>query len=155
MQLTGNGVDETLDCDTLGFFAFQDVPQGDTVRLRPENNANWLNGVTTFDLVLISKHILGITPLSSPLKMIAADANRSNSITTFDIVQLRKVLLGILDTVPGNTSWRFIDSTFVFQDTLNPFSAPSGAAIDPADRRRHLCGLRPSWSSHDDSVRRR
>lgn len=124
VQLTGNGVDETLDCDTLGFFAFQDVPQGDTVRLRPQNNANWLNGVTTFDLVLISKHILGITPLSSPLKMIAADANRSNSITTFDIVQLRKVLLGILDTVPGNTSWRFIDSTFVFQDTLNPFSAP-------------------------------
>jgi hypothetical protein len=68
VQLTGNGVAETLDCDTLGFFAFQDVPQGDTVRLRPQNNANWLNGVTTFDLVLISKHILGITPLGSPLK---------------------------------------------------------------------------------------
>jgi hypothetical protein len=39
------------------------------------------------DLVLISKHILGLEPLNSPYKMIAADANKSNSITTFDIVE--------------------------------------------------------------------
>jgi hypothetical protein len=46
-------------------------------------------------LVLINKHILGLEPLSSPYKMIAADANNSRSITTFDIVEMRKLILGI------------------------------------------------------------
>jgi hypothetical protein len=41
---------------------------------------------------------------------------------TSDIVQFRKLILGILDTIPGNTSWRFLDPTYVFPDTLNPFS---------------------------------
>ncbi len=127
--MTLGAVSETLDCDTTGHFIFEDVPMGDTCTIRPFNNANWLNGVTTYDLLLISKHILGIEPLSSPLKMIAADANKSNSITTFDIVQLRKVLLGILDSVPGNSSWRFLDSSFVFVNPLNPFSAPFPEAI--------------------------
>jgi hypothetical protein len=127
--MTLGGISETLDCDTTGHFVFEDVPMGDTCTIRPWNNANWLNGVTTYDLLLISKHILGIEPLNSPLKMIAADANKSNSITTFDIVQLRKVLLGILDSVPGNTSWCFIDSNFVFANPFNPFSAPFPESI--------------------------
>ncbi|MFQ5445455.1 MAG: hypothetical protein ACE5FF_00840 [Saprospiraceae bacterium] len=33
-------------------------------------------GVTTYDLVLITKHILGVQPLGSPYKIIAADANK-------------------------------------------------------------------------------
>lgn len=123
VRMTLGMVSETLDCDTMGHYVFQDVPAGDSCIIRPINNANWLNGVTTYDLLLISKHILGIEPLNTPLKMIAADANKSNSITTFDIVLLRKVLLGILDTVPGNTSWRFLDSNFVFVNQFNPFSA--------------------------------
>lgn len=124
VQMSAGNILETLDCDTMGHFVFEDVPAGDTCRIRPTNNAHWLNGVTTFDLLLISKHILGIEPLNTPLKMIAADANKSNSITTFDIVQLRKVLLGILDSVPGNNSWRFLDSSFVFVEPSNPFSSP-------------------------------
>lgn len=67
-----------------------------------------LNGVTTFDLVLISKHILGIEPLTSAYQLEAADVNNSNSITTFDIVETRKVILGIYDTFPLVPSWRFV-----------------------------------------------
>jgi hypothetical protein len=71
--------------------------------------------------VLISKHILGIEPLNSPYKMIAADANKSNSITTFDIVELRKLILGIYSELPANTSWRHVDKSFVFPNAANPF----------------------------------
>ncbi len=128
MHLTGNGFAETLDCDSLGHFAFSDLPRG-SYALAPYNNAKWLNGVTTFDLLLISRHILGLQPLHSPYKMLAADANRSGSITAFDIVQLRKVILGILDTLPTGRSWRFMPANFVFADTLNPFTNAPPEAI--------------------------
>lgn len=87
----------------------------------PSRKDNILNGVTTYDLVLMSKHILGLTPFDSPEKMIAADANRSGSLTTFDIVEFRKLILGIYDTLPNNQSWRFWDKSFVFPNPQNPF----------------------------------
>ena len=90
--------------------------------LTPSKDDNPLNGVTTFDLVLITKHILGIEPLSTPYNMIAADANKSNSITTSDVVELRKLILGINSDLSNNTSWRFVDKTQVFTNPANPFA---------------------------------
>ncbi len=96
------------------------VPGEQTVT--PTKNINPLNGVTTYDLVFISKHILGIQPLGNPYKIVAGDANKSRSLTALDIVELRKLILGIYQTLPNNnTSWRFIDKDFVFPDPLNPF----------------------------------
>jgi hypothetical protein len=121
LTLTGDGFSATADCDAGGHYLFENVPGNNFYTLKPANNAKWLNGLTTFDLVLISKHILGLDTLDSPFKLIAADANRSGTVTTFDIVQFRKVILGLLDTVPGNSSWRFVDVTYSFPDPANPF----------------------------------
>jgi hypothetical protein len=99
------------------------VPVFSNYVVTPALDNNPLNGVTTYDLVLISKHILGIQPLGSPYKMIAADANMSNSITTFDLVELRKLILGIYQELPANTSWRFVDKSFNFANPANPFTA--------------------------------
>lgn len=105
-----------------GRFNFSNaIPMAGDYTLTPELDETPLNGVSTYDLVLISKHILGLEPLSSTYKMIAADANRSGSITTFDIVELRKLILGIYTELPNNTSWRFVDKAFVFPDLDNPF----------------------------------
>jgi len=98
------------DCTTCNF-----------VKVIPEKDDNPLNGVTTYDLVLISQHILSIEPFDSPYKMIAADANKSGSITSFDIVELRKLILGIYTELPNNTSWRFVDKSFSFPNPNNPF----------------------------------
>ncbi|MFN0174772.1 MAG: hypothetical protein ACKVU0_09015 [Saprospiraceae bacterium] len=81
------------------------------------------NGLSTYDLLLLAKHILGIEPLDNPYKMIAADANKSNSLTTFDLVELRKLLLGIYDELPNNTTWRFVDGDFQFPNPSNPFQS--------------------------------
>jgi hypothetical protein len=82
--------------------------------ITPFKNDNPLNGVTTYDLVQISKHILGLEFLPSYYSMIAADANKSGTITTFDIVEFRKLILGIYSVLPNNTSWRFVDKLYVF-----------------------------------------
>ena len=124
LSLQGDGFYAVTDCGPDGNYLFEDVPTGNDYTLRPFSNAQWLNGLTTFDLVLISKHILGLDTLDSPYQLIAADANRSGTVTTFDIVQFRKVILGIQDTVPGNTSWRFVDASWVFPDPMAPAGFP-------------------------------
>ncbi len=112
----------TQQSDDAGLFQFPNaVPLSGSYTLTPTKDDNPLNGVTTYDLVLISKHILGLEPLATPYKMIAADANRSGSITTFDIVEFRKLILGIYNELPNNTSWRFVDKAYIFPEPANPF----------------------------------
>ena len=120
--------------DNAGVYDFnQALPVASNYTVTPLKDDNHLNGVTTFDLVLISKHILGLEPLDTPYKMIAADANKSNSITTFDIVELRKLILGIYNELPNNTSWRFVDKAFNFADPANPFSQQFPEFLSVAD----------------------
>lgn len=85
---------------------------------------NPLNGVSTYDLYRISRHILGIEPFDSPYQWLAADVNRSNSITAADIVALRKLILGIVDTLPRRDSWRFMPENYVFPNPADPLSPP-------------------------------
>lgn len=107
--------------DSLGNYQFANVPAGGNYTIKPIHDHNDLNGVTTYDLVLISKHILALETLNSPWKMIAADVNQSNSITTFDIVEARKVILGLNPGFPTNTAWRFLPANTIFGDPANPF----------------------------------
>ncbi|MCB9289979.1 MAG: T9SS type A sorting domain-containing protein [Lewinellaceae bacterium] len=104
-----------------GEYEFAGLQEGYDYTITPQLNANYLNGVSTFDLVLISKHILGVQPLGSPYKMIAADVNNSRSITTLDLIQLRKLILSIDTEFENNTSWRFVEEAYVFPNIANPW----------------------------------
>ena len=98
------------------------IPILGSYTLCPQRDDNHLNGVTTLDLALISKHILNLEPLNSPYKIIAADANKSNTITTLDIVALRRLILGIDSELPNNLAWRFVNNSYVFPNPANPFT---------------------------------
>ncbi|MEK7257198.1 MAG: hypothetical protein AAB316_20760, partial [Bacteroidota bacterium] len=100
------------------------VPQGGDYSLTPAKDTFPLNGVTTFDLVLISKHILANQYLDSPYKIIAADANRSGFVSTADLVAIRKMILQVTDSFPNNASWRFLPKGFVFPNPLDPWATP-------------------------------
>ena len=117
-----NGGAQTTNTDDDGFYTFADLVEGTDYSVVPSLDANPLAGVTTFDIVLLTKHILGIQALDSPYKFIAADANNSGSITTLDVVDIRKLILGINTNFTNNTSWRFVDAEFVFDDPSNPFA---------------------------------
>ncbi|MBK8425644.1 MAG: T9SS type A sorting domain-containing protein [Lewinellaceae bacterium] len=47
-----------------GSFHFASIPLGANVTITPTKDDNPLNGVSTYDLVLITKHILGLEPLT-------------------------------------------------------------------------------------------
>ena len=108
------------DTDDQGKYSFQ-VGSKDAYKITPRRNDNYLNGVSTLDLVLINKHVLGLEPLSTPFKIIAADANSSRSVSTFDIIELRKLILGIYTDLPNSPSWRFVDAGYSLPNPSNPF----------------------------------
>ncbi len=116
-----NGTNEVFT-STDGLYEFMDLQAGEDYTIAPQKDTDPLNGVSTFDLVLISKHILSTQLLNSPYKMIAADVNRSAAITTFDLVELRKMILFIQDGFSNNTSWRFIKKDYDFENPQNPLN---------------------------------
>lgn len=89
---------------------FNSLTQGEDyqVVVRARRIEDPLNGVSTFDLLQTSKHILNIEPFQNAYQRLAADVNASNSVTTFDIVETRKLILGFYDTFPQVPSWRFV-----------------------------------------------
>lgn len=112
VQTPVNKIRQVNLTDSCGTVHYDKLPFGGNYRsvLRAERTGdnNHLNGVSTFDLLLISKHILNIQQLQTIYQILAADVNQSSSVTTFDIVEIRKMLLGIYDTLPGLKAWRMI-----------------------------------------------
>ena len=78
-------------------------------------------GVSTFDLILIAKHITGQNIFDSPKKIIAADLNNTQSITTFDVIELRKYILFINQDFPNTPHWRTLPADFLFTDPTDPW----------------------------------
>ena len=103
-----------------GTYSFTDLAPN-IYKITPNKNINPLNGVTTFDLVLIQNHILGNKKFDSPYKIIAADVNKTSTVTVSDILELRKLLLSDIPNFTKNTSWRFVASDYEFPNPANPF----------------------------------
>ncbi|MFK7937098.1 MAG: cohesin domain-containing protein, partial [Saprospiraceae bacterium] len=120
IRLSG-ATDMTLSTEVDGSFGFEGLVEGSDYTITPEKDVNYLNGVSTFDLVLIRKHIIGTANLDSPYKLIAADVNNSQTITTLDMVTLRKLILNIDTELANNTSWRFVEATYAFPNPANPW----------------------------------
>jgi hypothetical protein len=127
--ILSGAVEDTLMCDENGNYTFPDLPVGESYTITPYKNSNPTNGVTTFDIVLMQRHILGIQALNSPYKMIAADVNKSGGISTFDLVRLRRLILELDTVVINNTSWRFVEEDFAFPDPANPWITPFPESI--------------------------
>jgi photosystem II stability/assembly factor-like uncharacterized protein len=123
VSVTANGVNG-VSTGPDGRFAIGGADPCIPYTLGATYQGDWLKGVSTFDLLLISRHILGLDTLPTPHRIIAADANRSGSVTTFDIVLLRRLILGIDTALSNNTSWRFMPSSVVFPNPIFPFQTP-------------------------------
>ena len=103
---------------TDGYYHF-DLPMEQDYTIHPTKADAPLNGVSTFDLVVISKHILGITKMDNLYQLIAADVNGSGTITAFDMVQIRQLILNITTEFPNSPSWKFVYAGYEFT-TDNP-----------------------------------
>ncbi|GJM30774.1 MAG: hypothetical protein DHS20C17_34090 [Cyclobacteriaceae bacterium] len=120
VSLTSSVIEFTQTEDD-GTYEFTDIDEEGDFVITPYLNTGHRNGVTTMDVVIIQRHLLGVQPLESSYKMIAADVNNNGAVTTLDIIELRKLILGDIDEFTNNTSWRFIDRKFKFIEPQNPW----------------------------------
>ena len=120
MDLKGN-LNDIFTTDINGYYEFLDLEYYSDYRVTPNKEGNPLNGVSTFDIVLIQQHILGFNRLDSPYKIIAADVNNSGSVTTLDLIAIRRLILSLDQGFSNVPSWKFIKAYFDFPDPENPW----------------------------------
>ncbi len=141
VTLNNNSGTQNFTTGSNGTFQFPGLTIGADYTVTPHKDDEPLNGVSTFDLVLMSKHILGVAPFTSPYQLIAADANKSNSVTTFDLVEVRKLILMINQDFPNNTSWRFVEKSYQFPNPANPWQEVFPEVTNINDLPFSLSGL--------------
>ena len=106
--------------DAQGQFLFQGLEPDKDYLLSAEKKDKPLQGVSTYDLLLIQKHLLGIKTLQSAHHQLAADVNMSGGITISDIVLLRKWILAPKPDVSPLKAWRFLNPAVPMSPTFNP-----------------------------------
>ncbi|MBK8504717.1 MAG: T9SS type A sorting domain-containing protein [Saprospiraceae bacterium] len=94
--------------ESSGNYRFE-MTKGINAIIQPTKNTDFVNGVSTRDLISIQKQILGKEELSSWYKKRAADANGDGKISALDLIQFRKLILGKSDSLPDSPSWRFFE----------------------------------------------
>jgi len=123
-----------------GNFLFNGLEENQDYTIQPLLNANPINGVSTLDINLIARRLLGIDDNLSPYQLIAADANNNGRITIRDLIMIREILLGLEEDFNNNNSWRFIPKDYTFPDPDNPWfeTFPEVANFNNLDGREFV-----------------
>ncbi len=111
-----------------GKYAFNDILYN-SFEIKATKDSDYLNGVTSLDALLIQRHMLALSQLDSPYKLIAADINNDGRVSSLDLVDLRKLILGIIDELPQNQSWRFVSAAIGIDDPESPFPFPESINV--------------------------
>lgn len=107
--------------DSEGYYSFSglaDLVPGCYITV--DRPFDYLEDVSTLDFVRIIRHLLGLQPFTTPYQYIAADVNNNNKVSVSDLPMLRRLILGVISEFPTNTSWKFLDKNFEFQNPNDP-----------------------------------
>ena len=116
-----------------GAYNFSDLPFSGNYIVRPSKMDGPMNGITTRDIVMIQRHLLGLEQFDSPYKLIAGDANGDRDMSIADVVEIRRLLLGYYAEFPNMNSWRFIDDSYQFVDPMDPLNENFNESYDIYD----------------------
>ena len=107
--------------DVEGTYAFDDNALMSDYQISVSKSGDDLNGVSTLDLILIQRHILGLSELDGPYNLIAADVTRDARISAVDLVQIRNLILGRTESFVHGHSWTFVAADQSFADATSPW----------------------------------
>jgi SdrD B-like domain/PKD-like domain len=122
VSATSNGaVVGTSTSTPLGNFSFATgITSGSNYALKADKTDAVLNGVTTLDIALMSKHIIDVQALPTPYRIIAGDVNRDGELSGLDMLYTRRVILRVIPQFVGGKSWRFVDRRYLFNNPSEP-----------------------------------
>jgi len=123
LECSINEYSQSINTNGQGTFIFDDLAEGYDYSLEMENvEEDCSKGVSTLDLVFIQRHILGLSLLDSPYKILAADANNTKSISGADILEIRKIVLGVSNGFNNSDCWKYVPKSQVFTNTYAPWN---------------------------------
>jgi len=100
---------------------FDNNQSGVNYQIEASKEDSYENGLSTFDIVIIQKHILGISTFENPYKVIASDINNNEVVSGSDLVGIARRVLGYYNGNIQNDAWTFVKSTQQFFDIENPW----------------------------------
>jgi len=106
------------------------VAKDEMNNITPEKLDNPQEDISTNDLVFMAQHVLQINMLTTPYQLIAADVNADGVIDVFDMLELRELILFSITEFSNNTSWRFVDAAYTFQNPVAPWAEAYPQYID-------------------------
>jgi len=107
VTLEGSGFTQIDTTDINGIYRFEEVPIGGAYTIIPVKDINHDNGLSTFDIVILTKHILGLETMPEAWQLIAGDVNASGTNSTFDVVEMRRLILFLQTEFSNVPSWVF------------------------------------------------
>ncbi len=107
-----------------------------TLKPSKNNDVAKANGVNATDVLFVQRHILNTTKLNNAYKIIAADVDGNKIINATDVLRIKRLILGTdttftktVNAVKIDRLWEFVDSSYVFPDTTNPFPFKDSISI--------------------------
>ncbi len=154
VQISSSKMSDITTTNQNGEFYFENLSMHDNYKIVPQKTDNISDGLSTFDLILIQKHILGLQRFKSPYKIVAADINRDYNVSALDMVMIRQLILG---TISGEDipPWAFIPRSFEFDNPQDPFPYENHIAIkDLESNMMHedFIGIKKGDVNGDNSV---
>jgi len=107
--------------DQDGDYFFDNLVNEKTYHLTVSRDIEVLNGISTFDVVMVSKYILGTAEIDDPRLLYSLDVDNSSFISVRDMVFMRRVILGIDAALPVE-SWQFFSSGAQIEDNEDPWA---------------------------------
>lgn len=140
MQLDGATAASTLNSiNTMtnfdGRFEISIDDPSQFTALTPVKNGDYDQDINTLDLLVLARHVLGLKEISNAYAYISADVTGNGIISTSDMVHLQRLILGITETLPDNSSWRFVVEDHVFDDmgSILDYSFPERLDLSSID----------------------
>jgi len=121
VTISNNEESNNIITDQEGDFAFVEARSDKHIMLSAYKDSDHLKGVSTLDLILIQRHLLGLSGFDNPLQFIAADINHDGKVSVLDLIDLKYMILGVHEEFPSNTSYRFLDAKGVSSSIVNPW----------------------------------
>jgi hypothetical protein len=94
-----------------GSYQFQDLPSPGIYTLSAAREGDYREGVSTLDIILLQRYLLGLYVFNSPYRAWAADVNRDGFLNAWDVVELRELVLLKREAFANSPSWSFLDAS--------------------------------------------
>lgn len=114
IDLSGEGSGSTFT-NAWGEFTFEDVPLLAEFSIRPSfADTNAASGVSSTDVVLSQRSIIGLREYDNPIQKLAADVSGDGNVSATDLVQMINVILGLQTEFGSQKVWKFFPEALSF-----------------------------------------